>query len=259
MLWILFFLNVSTGNYMKKKLSLSQIIRSLIFGIIFPTYTMLYSFICLLVSPLPLRYRHRTVMFYTNSVIWLLKVICHVNYRIEGLENIPRDKPGIIMSKHQSAWETFYLPGHFNQTAIILKRELAWVPFFGWGLWVTDPIVINRSDRSNAMSQVIRQGKKYLAAGRWILVFPEGTRIPTGQVGHYRIGGARLSVETGYPILPVAHNAGRYWARKQFMKYPGTIHLVFGPIIEPQGRTPEEVLQLTKDWIENTMKTIDND
>jgi len=232
-------------------------IRSLIFGIVVPIYTMFYSFICILSAPLPLRYRYKIVAGWTDSIIWLLKVICNIQYDIEGLENIPKDRNGVVMSKHQSTWETFFLLGRFDRVAIILKRELAWIPFFGWGMAVTSPIAINRSDKTSAMSQILTKGKKCLEEGRWVLVFPEGTRIPVGQIGKYRLGGARLATATGHPILPVAHNAGRYWPRRKFIKTPGTVKLVFGPLIETKGRGPEEVLEETKNWIEQTMLRID--
>jgi 1-acyl-sn-glycerol-3-phosphate acyltransferase len=237
---------------------ISMFIRSLIFSIVVPLFTSVWSLICVLCFPLPLHIRNEVVMVWTRSVVWLLKVICHINYHVQGMEHIPKDRNGVIMSKHQSAWETFFLPGRFRETAIILKRELYWVPFFGWGMAVTDPIAINRNDHASAMSQIIKKGTACLKAGRWILVFPEGTRIAPGQVGRYRIGGARLAVEAGgYPILPVAHNAGNFWYKRKFIKRPGTVQVVFGPIIESKGRTAEEVLTLTQDWIEGTMQKID--
>jgi 1-acyl-sn-glycerol-3-phosphate acyltransferase len=243
---------------MPKKLpgKISMFIRSCLFAIIFPCFTIFYSLICLASYPLPLRYSHKVVMGWSLVSIWLLKNICHIDYKVTGVENIPHDRNGIIMSKHQSAWETFYLPPLFHETAIILKRELYWVPFFGWGMLACHPIAINRSDKTSAMTQVITQGRKCLEAGRWVLVFPEGTRILPGKVGRYHMGGARLAVETGYPILPVAHNAGYFWSRRQFLKRPGTIHVVIGPLIESKGRTAEEVLELTKNWIENTVQRI---
>jgi 1-acyl-sn-glycerol-3-phosphate acyltransferase len=234
----------------------SMLIRSTIFSIVVPVFTVFYSMLCVASWVLPLRYRFKVVMGWSRTIVWLLKVICHIDYHISGRENITKDRNGIIMSKHQSAWETFYLPPRFNETAIILKRELYWVPFFGWGMAACSPIGINRNDKSSAMTQIITQGKKYLEAGRWVLVFPEGTRIAPGQIGKYRMGGARLAVETGYPILPVAHDAGYYWSRRKFIKTPGTIQLIYGPMIETKGRTAEEVLQQTKDWIETTMLTL---
>jgi 1-acyl-sn-glycerol-3-phosphate acyltransferase len=186
----------------------------------------------------------------------MLKKICHIDYRIEGIENIPKDQHGILMCKHSSAWETFFLPLYFHTPAAIAKRELAWVPFFGWGLIVMDPIFINRKNKRSAMQQIIEKGRRCLQAGRWIMVFPEGTRVPYGTVGHYRLGGARLAAETGYPILPIAHNAGRFWPRRSFIKRPGTITVVIGPLIESKGRSPEDLLAETKDWIETTMKRL---
>ncbi|MES2217431.1 MAG: 1-acyl-sn-glycerol-3-phosphate acyltransferase [Pseudomonadota bacterium] len=236
---------------------ISMFFRSLIFVTVLPVFTIFYSMICVASYPLPLRYRFAIVMGWSRSAVWLLKVICHIDYQETGLENIPRDRCGIIMSKHQSSWETFYLPPQFHETAIILKRELCWVPFFGWGMAAIDPIAINRSEGSSAMTQVMKQGKECLVQGRWILVFPEGTRIAPGHVGKYKLGGARLAVDTGSPIIPVAHNAGTYWSKRKFIKRPGTIKVVFGPVIETVGRTAEAVLEETKSWIESTMLKID--
>src|SRR3990167_3746852 len=233
------------------------LIRSLLFTVILIVIIIPYSFLCLCSLPLPLRYRCILVMSWTNLMIWILKVICRVNYEVRGLKNIPKDRNSIILSKHQSTWETFFLPGLFGQPAIILKRELFWVPFFGWGLAVIDPIAINRRDSSSAMEQIISKGKRCLDAGRWILVFPEGTRIPYGKIGNYRLGGARLAVATGYPVLPIAHNAGRFWEKRTFIKKPGTIQVVIGPLIETKNRKPEEVMEQVKNWIEETIVQID--
>lgn len=233
------------------------ILRSTLFTVLLCTITFFYSFFSVCMFPFPLRYRHAVIMAWTRSMVWLLKKICKVNYVIEGLENIPKDRNGIVMSKHQSTWETFLLPTLFHQTAIILKRELLFVPFFGWGLATIAPIAIDRKKTASAMEQVISKGKKCLAEGRWILIFPEGTRIPYGTLGKYRLGGARLAVATGYPIQPVAHNAGRYWPKRGFIKKPGTIRLVIGPLIESQHKTPEALLQEVKTWIEETVKKID--
>lgn len=225
-----------------------------IFGIvtIFP-----YSFVCVAIWPLPLRYRHALIRSFLKMYLYVLKKICHIHYQIEGLENLPQGG-GIIFCKHQSTWETFFLPIQFHDVAIILKRELLWVPFFGWGLATLDPIVINRSDKRGAMQQIIEKGRKCLEAGRSIIVFPEGTRTAPGTVGKYHIGGARLAASTGYPVIPIAHNAGRFWPKRGFIKYPGLIRVVIGPSIETKGRTPEEILNLAKNWIEGTMLEIDS-
>jgi len=235
----------------------NRFVRSLVFSALMALSVFFYSFICILAFPFPLRYRYALIMSFTRGIIWLLKVLCHVDYRVEGMENIPKNRNGIVLSKHQSTWETFFLPTLFHQAAIILKRELLWVPFFGWGLAIVDPIAINRSNSKSAMSQIIEKGRKCLAKGRWILVFPEGTRIAPGQIGKYRLGGARLAVETQAPVIPVAHNAGRHWPKRGFIKKAGTIHVVIGPLIETQGRAPGDVLEEAKTWIEETMVRID--
>jgi 1-acyl-sn-glycerol-3-phosphate acyltransferase len=237
--------------------TINLFIRSLIFTLYSVSAIVLYSFLCVISFLFPLRYRHALIRTYLGLTIYLLKKLCYIRYAIEGLENIPRDQVGIVLSKHQSTWETFFLPLIFHDPAIIVKKELLWVPFFGWGLASTDPISIDRRAKSSAMQQIITKGRKSLQEGRWVLVFPEGTRVAPGVVGHYKLGGARLATATGYPVIPIAHNAGRCWPRRRFIKRPGTIRLVIGPLIESSGRTAEEVLKLTKSWIEETMTRID--
>lgn len=242
---------------MKMLNKLNLFMRSLIFSIISLTIIFFYSFISILLWPFPLRVRYAFIMSYTRFAIYLLKVICHIDYQIVGLENIPKNRNGIVLSKHQSTWETFFLPTIFSQAAIILKRELLWVPFFGWGLATLAPIAINRNQSTTAMDQIIKQGKKYLDSGRWVLIFPEGTRIPPGKIGKFRLGGARLAIATGYPIIPVAVNAGRCWPKQQFIKKPGLVTVAIGPLIETKGKTAEEVMLQAKKWIEDKMNQID--
>lgn len=236
--------------------TINLFIRSLIFWIFSVSSIMIYSFVCLASLPFALETRHRLIRYFLKAYFYVLKMVCHIDYRIEGLENIPTDRNGILMCKHSSAWETFFLPLYFHTPAAIAKRELSWVPFFGWGLMVSDPILINRSNKKSAMNQIIEKGRKCLKAGRWIMVFPEGTRVPYGEVGHYKMGGARLATSTGYPVLPIAHNAGKFWPRRTFIKQPGTITVVIGPLIESTDRKPEELLNQTKTWIESTMERL---
>lgn len=235
---------------------LNLFIRSLIFTIVSITLIVICSTLCLLALVLPLSYRHQIVRFFLYLYLGALKHICGISSRVEGLENIPDHRFGIIFSKHQSAWETFFLPTIFHDPAVIAKRELLWVPFYGWGLAAADPILINRNDKSTAMQQIIRKGKKCLKDGRWILVFPEGTRVPVGQVGKYHLGGARLAAATEAPVIPVAHNAGYFWPKRGFIKKPGMVTVVVGPVIETKGRTPDEIMDLAKSWIETTMLRI---
>lgn len=238
--------------------TLNLFLRSALFLLSSVTLTVLYSFFCLFAFAMSLSTRHILIRFYLQAQLFLLEKICRVHYYVEGLEHISKNRGGIIMSKHQSTWEAFYLPTIINQPAAIIKRELLWVPFFGWGLATSSPISIDRSNRKKAMQQILQKGKIALDAGRWILIFPEGTRIPYGHVGHYRLGGARLAAETGYPIVPVAHNAGLFWPRREFIKRPGTIHVVIGPPIDPTGRDTETLLALTKDWIEREVTRINS-
>jgi len=232
-------------------------IRSLIFLIFSTLAISLYSVFMLFSFLLPLHYRHAQIRVFLRFYFFVMKLVCRIDYHVEGLEHLSAIKAGVVLSKHQSTWETFFLPLIFHDPAVIAKRELLWIPFFGWGLASSDPIIINRSARGSAMQQIIIKGKKCLEAGRWVLVFPEGTRVPSGQVGHYKLGGARLAVETGFPIIPVAHNAGRFWPKRKFIKRPGTVQVVIGPMISSENKKPEEVLELAKNWIETTMKRID--
>lgn len=228
-------------------------LRSLLFFILSIISIFIYSFVCLFSLLLPLRVRHALVRGFLKYYVNMLAVVCGIRYQVEGLENIPQKRFGVILSKHQSAWETFFLPIIFHDPAVIAKRELLWVPFYGWGVAAVDPILINRKDKTTAMQQIIRKGKKCLEDGRWILVFPEGTRVPVGKVGKYHLGGARLAVATEAPVIPVAHNAGSFWPRRGFIKQPGTIRVVIGPVIETKGRTPEAVMESAKSWIESVM------
>lgn len=246
---------------MKKPLKTYSKFNLIIRSAIFLTYTwvsvMLMGLVMLFSWLLPLYYRHAILRTYLTFSMNCLRWICHINYDVKGLEHIAKIKNGIVLAKHQSAWETFYLPIIFHTPAIILKRELFWLPFFGCGLGAIDPIAINRHNRTSAMQQIIKKGKARLDDGRWILIFPEGTRVPYGQVGYYKLGGARLAAETGYPVIPVAHNAGRYWPKRQFIKQPGTIKLVIGPPIQSKGREADAILAEAKDWIESTIAHFD--
>lgn len=234
-------------------------IRSAIFSVYSISTIVLYSLVCVASFPFPLRYRYILIRAYLRAYMFVLEKLCRIHYVVEGLENIPKDKAGVVLSKHQSTWETFFLPLIFRDPVVIVKRELMWIPFFGWALAVSNPISINRSDKASAMQQVLTKGKKFIIEDkRWVLLFPEGTRTAHGEIGFYRLGGARLAIEAGTFVIPVAHNAGHCWPRRKFIKQPGTINVVVGPAIQTTGRTPEEVTELAKTWIETTMTRIDS-
>lgn len=232
---------------------ISLFIRSFLFWLYSTITIPLYSLICVFCAFFPLNTRHAIIRVYLKTYFSVLKTLCHIDYQITGLENIPKNQSAVILSKHQSTFETFLLPLIFHAPAVIVKRELLWIPFFGWALRTGGPIAIDRKNTKSSMMQILEQGKAMLHAGRWVLLFPEGTRIPYGKVGHYRLGGARLAVDAHVPVIPVAHDAGKVWPRRRFIKYPGTVHMVIGPAIATDGRTPEAVLADTKQWIESTI------
>jgi len=190
------------------------------------------------------------------SNLWLLSKICGLNYEIKGLENIP-DTGCIILSKHQSAWETMALRGLLPPCqAWVLKRELLWVPFFGWALMALQAIGIDRKSGRAAMSQVVTEGQKHLEKGRHVIIFPEGTRVAPGERGRYGAGGAILAHHTKFPVIPIALNSGVFWRRRDLKKYPGTVQVVIGPPIQVEGLKSSAINKKVEDWIESTMETL---
>jgi 1-acyl-sn-glycerol-3-phosphate acyltransferase len=175
-----------------------------------------------------------------------------VHYRVVGRDNLPT-RPAVVLSKHQSTWETLAFQEILPPLVWVMKRELLWIPLFGWGLALGRPIAIDRKAGRRAMEQMLSQGKQRLADGLWVVIFPEGTRMPPGQRGRYRPGGALLAVQAQVPVVPIAHNAGELWGKRRFLKYPGTITVAIGPPIETTGRDPAAVLKQAEDWIEDTI------
>uniref|UniRef100_UPI0035B3F07F lysophospholipid acyltransferase family protein n=1 Tax=Chitinimonas sp. TaxID=1934313 RepID=UPI0035B3F07F len=160
------------------------------------------------------------------------------------------------MSKHQSAWETMALQSMLPLTAWVVKRELLWIPFFGWGMWSLRPIALNRANAQLASRQLLQQGGERLKAGAWIVIFPEGTRVAAGKRGKYKQGGARLACDAGVPVVPVAVNSGEFWPRNSFLKYPGEMTLSIGKPISTAGKSAAEVSREVENWIEAEMVRI---
>ncbi len=220
------------------------------------TATLLFGTLGILIALLlPYRARYWLFIRWSFFLLWWARLCCGMRYRVEGEEHVP-GQPCIVMSKHQSAWETLATQYWFHPQTWVLKQELLKVPLIGWALGLLHPIAIDRGARNKAVEQMLEQGIERIREGRWIIVFPEGTRIPAGRSGHYRPGGAILSVETGTPIVPVAHNAGECWPRNSFLKYPGEIRVRIGKPIEPQGKDAETMLAEVKDWIESNTRAI---
>ncbi|MCF6354944.1 MAG: 1-acyl-sn-glycerol-3-phosphate acyltransferase [Candidatus Polarisedimenticolaceae bacterium] len=205
---------------------------------------------------LPFKQRSALANGWGMSNLWLLSKICNLNYEIKGLENIP-ETGCIILSKHQSAWETLALRGLLPPSqAWVLKRELLWVPFFGWALMALQAIGIDRKSGRAAMNQVVKEGEKHLKQGHNVIIFPEGTRVAPGERRRYGAGGAILAHHSKFPIVPIALNSGVFWRRRDLKKYPGTVQVVVGPPIEVEGLKSSEINQKSEAWIESTMETL---
>ena len=202
---------------------------------------------------------------YRIAVFWLwlsiagAKTILGIRYVIEGEHHLPAEgKPAVLLVKHQSTYETFLMPVIMpRDLAYVFKKELLYVPFFGWAIGRLDFIHIDRSLRKQAFNKVVQQGRALLNKGIWVIMFPEGTRIPRGQVGQYKSGGARLAIDAGVPVVPIAVNSGMCWPRKAFVKRPGVVTVSIGAPIESQGRQADELMAEVQHWIESEMHRLD--
>ncbi|GAB4361127.1 MAG: lysophospholipid acyltransferase family protein [Immundisolibacter sp.] len=216
-----------------------------------------YGLLVPLIAPLPFARRYAFTRHWARTNLRWLELTCGVRYRLVGQENLPQ-RPAVVLSKHQSAWETLVFQEIFPPLVWVMKRELLYLPLFGWGLALGRPIAIDRGAGRRAMEQMLRQGQQRLDDGLWVVIFPEGTRMPPGQRGRYRPGGALLATRAGVPVLPVAHNAGELWGKRKFLKHAGTITVAIGPAIDTAGRDPAAVLRDAETWIESTQETLRN-
>lgn len=230
-------------------------LRSALFTLGMWVATPIFAIIAILTFPFKPLTRYHIISGWAVFMLWWLRVTCGIRYRVLGTENIP-STPSIILSKHQSAWETLAFQQIFPPQVWVLKRELLWVPFFGWGLAMTSPIAINRSAGREALIQMETQGKDRMAKGFWIVIFPEGTRVAAGKKGKYHIGGSWLATHTASTVVPVAHNAGEFWGRNSFVKKPGTITVSIGKPIESAGMKPDDLNKQVEAWIEQEMTAL---
>ena len=195
--------------------------------------------------------------FWLRIAITGCRFICGVRYRVQGMENLP-DGPAILCPKHQSTWETFAFPTLMPRPlCYVFKRELLYIPFFGWAMARLDMVHIDRSKRTEAWSRVAEQGKRFMAQGNWVIMFPEGTRIARGQQGTYKTGASRLAVSTGAALVPIAVSSARCWPRKSFLIRPGLVTVSIGKPIAPAGREADELMREVEAWIEGEMRRID--
>lgn len=207
---------------------------------------------------LPLKARNYFILvFYCTVASWSARLICGVKWEVEGKENIPTDGRGyVLLSKHQSTWETFFLPTLIAPHVQVVKKELLYLPFFGWALNLIHPIFIDRNQKTNALKQVIQQGGERLRDGIHVLVFPEGTRITPGQRKDFSKGGAMLATKTKAPAIAIAHNSGECWPNNHWVKKPGTIRVVISPVIETAELSTAELNAWSEEWINDTVDRI---
>lgn len=233
---------------MNKNPTPAIVLRSMCFAIGYTLTAIAFAIPGVLLYPFSFRWRYGFISHWAKFNIWWLRVTCNLRFEVEGRENIPV-QACVVLCKHQSAWETLALQCVFPPQVWVLKKELLWIPFFGWGLAMLEPIAINRGDARKALKSLLTQGTQRLRAGRWVVVFPEGTRVPVGEQKPFQIGGAKLAEHAGVPVVPVAHNAGVFWPRKSFLKFPGVIKLVVGPPISTEGQKATAVNAHAEAWI----------
>jgi 1-acyl-sn-glycerol-3-phosphate acyltransferase len=231
-------------------------LRSLVFALLMLVATLIWGPLCFLFAPLPYNQRYHMTAYWNKFVIGAARAVCGIRFQVKGYENLP-DAPAILLSKHQSAWETIFFFYAFPRPLVyVFKKELTYIPFFGWGISLLRMIPIDRSKTKDAFAQVVEQGRKRLASGQWVIMFPEGTRSFVGKKGKYKSGGTRLAVETGVPVIPIAMNAGECWPKNSFIKKPGLVTVSIGKPISSAGRAPAELMQEVENWIESEMRVI---
>lgn len=230
-------------------------LRSTLFLLLAILITAPFGLLVTLAVVLPITCRFQLIAIWRAGFMALCKYILGLRYQVIGRENIPAT-PSVILSKHQSAWETVGLQAIFPPLVFVLKKSLLMIPFLGWAFAAVKMISINRNAGTDALRQVIDQGCDRLKAGYWVAIFPEGTRIAPGAKRRFKPGGAHLAVSANVPAVPVAHNAGEFWGRNAFVKHPGLITVSIGPAIDPAGKTAAEITTLAEQWIDGEMRQL---
>jgi 1-acyl-sn-glycerol-3-phosphate acyltransferase len=233
------------------------VLRSCLFTAFQLLITPPYSIVSILTFPFNALTRYRIISSWARLMMLALRHICRIDFRVIGAEQLPA-QPCVVLSKHQSAWETIAFQLIFPPQVYVIKRELLWIPFFGWGLAMCSPIAINRGAGPRAVRQMLALGKDRIARGFWIIIYPEGTRVATGARGTYQSTGSAVAIHAGAPVVPVAHDAGRCWRRNAFLKLPGTITVSIGQPIDSRGRKADALTREVETWIESEMQRIDH-
>lgn len=234
-------------------------IRSSLFYIGYFILTASYGTLSVLTWLLPSRLRHRLISTWTTAVIQWLRISCGVRYQVIGRSNLDNLESGqVVLSKHQSAWETLFLQSLFWPASTVLKKELLRVPFFGWGLMAMQPIAIDRSNPRKALKQVKTKGLKRIQSGLNVILFPEGTRMAPGERGTYARSGADIAISAKVGIIPVALKAAHCWPSKSFIKYPGLVTVSIGPTISSENKNSKEAMKEVEHWIETEMGRLES-
>jgi len=232
------------------------IVRALLFTAGQAVSAVVWCPVSMLARLLPPPAAYRVISCWAKFVARWLRLCCGLRYRVRGLHHLA-GAPAVLMAKHQSAWETIVFQDFLPPHTWVLKRELLFIPFFGWGLAAARPVAINRARAAGALAQLLEQGSARLHSGLHVVVFPEGTRMPPGRSGKHNPGGAWLAAKSGADIIPIAHNAGRFWPRRSFTKSPGTITVHIGPRIKTAGRKPRALSEEVRAWMEREMRELE--
>ena len=229
-----------------------MLLRNILFySGVFPA-AIIISLLALLLHPFPFHWRYWFITRWSHFYIFWVKHTCGLKYKVDGLRHLPKEN-AVVISNHQSSWETVFFQVLLPMQSWVLKKELLFIPGFGWGLAQLQPIAIERKEL-NSIRALLKQGKERLKSGRWVIIFPEGTRVPYGQLQRFTRTGASLAHATQKPIVPIAHNAGKFWPKGFLIRKPVTIHVSIGPVIYPEGKTATELNALSEEWIRNKLK-----
>ncbi|WP_407313951.1 lysophospholipid acyltransferase family protein [Pseudomonas sp. nanlin1] len=241
-------------------MSILQAIRVFLFYLLLGTSSLLWCTLSFFIAPfLSFRARYRFInVYWCRCAMWLTRVILNIKVEVIGAENIPQT-PCVIVSNHQSTWETFFLSAYFQPMSQVLKKELLYVPFFGWAMAMLRPISIDRDNPKAALKEIASKGDKLLKDGVWVLIFPEGTRVPFGKIGKFTRSGSALAANAELPVLPIAHNAGKYWPKEGWGKRAGTIQVIIGEPMYAQSNAPRAIAQLNDQvqaWNEQAQRSL---
>jgi 1-acyl-sn-glycerol-3-phosphate acyltransferase len=239
-----------------RKLAPLQWLASVLYTTVLFLDSLVFGFVIVLFGWLPFRKLYGFARAWALTNMKLAEFFCGLGWVVEGSEHIPREGAHVSMWKHTSTWETMAQMVVFPPQAWVLKREILWIPLVGWATWLLKCIAIDRGAGHRAVNQVLDQGRERLAAGIWVLIFPEGTRMAPGETRKYGMSGSLLASQAGAFIVPVAHNAGDFWPRRGLVKKPGLIRVVIGPPIEATGRDPRELNAAVQGWIEGRMREL---